>query len=75
LSFRRHRPDADIGLIVRTPGGAWLCNDDAPGRDFDPLVRIARPAPGRYLVWVATIEPARAEAIVQITPTEPARRR
>jgi hypothetical protein len=66
---------ADIGLIVRTPGGAWLCNDDAPGHDFDPLVRIARPAPGRYLVWVATIEPARAEALVRITPTEPARRR
>ena len=42
---------------------------------MDPTVRIARPAPGRYLVWVATIEPARAEALVRITPTEPARRR
>lgn len=66
---------ADTVLMVRTPGGAWICNDDGPGRGMDPTVRIAAPASGRYLVWVATVEPSRAEAVVQISPTEPARRR
>lgn len=73
--FSATSPDADTALIVHTPEGAWICNDDGPERGVDPIVRIERPAPGRYHVWVATVEPERAEAIVQITPTEPARRR
>ncbi len=68
-------PYADTALIVHTPDGTWICNDDDPQRGVDPVVRIDQPERDRYLVWVATIEAERAEAIVQITPTEPARQR
>jgi len=47
--------DADTTLVVRTPSGQWLCNDDTHG--LNPLVRLAKPAPGRYAVWVGTFTP------------------
>lgn len=47
---------ADLVLLLRTPGGAWLCSDDAAGTD--PGVQIATPEGGDYLVWVGTFAAA-----------------
>ena len=45
--------DGDTTLLVRTPSGQFVCNDDFPG-GLNPLVDIANPAAGGYDVWVGT---------------------
>ena len=42
----------DTTLVVRTPTGAFLCDDDGGG-NFNPLVQGAFP-PGSYQVWVGS---------------------
>ncbi|MCA9532441.1 MAG: hypothetical protein KC593_02135 [Myxococcales bacterium] len=42
----------DTTLVVRTPAGAFLCDDDGGG-NFNPLVQGAFP-PGSYQVWVGS---------------------
>ena len=44
--------DEDLVLVIRTPSGQVLCNDDADGRD--PAVGVEGPASGVYAVWVGT---------------------
>lgn len=46
--------DHDPILVVQTPGGEYLCNDDANSLLLDPVVRIDEPAAGRYNVWVGS---------------------
>jgi hypothetical protein len=50
--------DGDAILIVRTPDGKFICADDAGGSaNLNPLVVLANPAAGRYLVWVGRTNP------------------
>ncbi len=44
--------DRDLVLLVRTPGGAWFCSDDADG--LNPGVQIDAVERGAYHVWVGT---------------------
>ncbi|MCA9577986.1 MAG: hypothetical protein KC668_21275, partial [Myxococcales bacterium] len=48
----------DTTLVVRTPTGAFLCDDDGGG-ERNPLVQGAFP-PGAYQVWVGTYGPNQA---------------
>lgn len=57
----------DTALIVRTPDGQWLCNDDGNGAGFDPVLQIKRPQRGIYAIWVATVEDAPTEATVTVS--------
>ncbi len=44
----------DAALVVHTPDGRWLCNDDfAPGGYTDPSVEVLDPPEGVYTVWSA----------------------
>jgi hypothetical protein len=43
--------DADTTIIVRTPNGEWVCNDDGGGA-LNPLVSWEEPRSGRYQIWV-----------------------
>lgn len=62
--------DADTTLVVRAPSGQWLCNDDTHG--LNPLVRLAKPAPGRYAVWVGVFNPGQfPPAELRISEFEP----
>ncbi len=45
----------DLVLVVQTPGGEILCNDDADGSD--PAIGVERAASGTYAVWVGTYGP------------------
>ncbi len=48
--------NGDTSLIVGTPDGQFLCNDDAlRGDNENPLVLIKSPQPGQYSVWVGRI--------------------
>ena len=44
----------DTTLVIRTPSGKWLCNDDHA--DLYPSVLVGNPESGTYHVWVGTHE-------------------
>jgi hypothetical protein len=46
--------DGDTVLVVQTPDGKYLCNDDTNALLLDPTVEIQKPAQGRYNVWVGS---------------------
>lgn len=52
--------DGDATLLVRTPDGSFACADDANGfSNINPLVVIAKPVAGQYLVWVGRVDPSK----------------
>jgi hypothetical protein len=46
--------DYDPMLIVQTPDGEYLCNNDASVKVLDPTIHIERPAAGPYNIWVGS---------------------
>ena len=46
--------DSDSTLVVLTPDGKLVCNDNANEQLLDPVVEIKDPAPGKYRIWVGT---------------------
>lgn len=48
--------DADTTLVVRDPGGGWLCDDDGGEGRFNPGLRIENAASGRYEIWIGTLQ-------------------
>ena len=50
--------DADTVLIINTPDGSWLYNDDASG--LNPSIRVRNPSEGLYNIWVGTHSPSNA---------------
>lgn len=46
---------ADTTLIVRTPDGRYICDDDSAG-SLNPGVEIGNPQNGRYQIWVGTYQ-------------------
>lgn len=48
--------DADPVLVIETPDGEFLCNDDAGALVLDPLVTIDAPAEGSYNIYVGSAE-------------------
>lgn len=45
--------DLDVTLMVHTPGGAWVCDDDA-GDGLNARLSFDRPESGYYSIWVGT---------------------
>ncbi len=46
----------DTTLIIRTPDGRYLCNDDS-GYSFDPMLTLSNPQQGEYLIWIGSYWP------------------
>jgi hypothetical protein len=46
--------DGDPVLIVRTPDGKVLCNDNTHLALLDPTVTLMKPGAGRYDIWVGS---------------------
>jgi len=62
--------DADTTLVVRNPTGTWFCDDDTEG--FNPMVRLVKPAAGRYAIWVGTFSSGQfAAADLYISELDP----
>lgn len=59
--------DADTTLLVRTPGGEVLCNDDSDG--LNPGLSLTSPSSGQYEVFIGTFDPTGGfpEATLAIT--------
>lgn len=49
--------DNDTTLVVQTPDGDYLCNDDTSSLLLDPTVAITQPVTGTYNVWVGNSVP------------------
>lgn len=45
---------ADSTMVVQLPNGTFLCNDDFPGGNLNPLVDIPNAGPGVYNIYVGT---------------------
>lgn len=61
---------SDVTLAVRRPNGDWTCDDDSDGTN--PWVRLAKPASGRYAIWVGLVEGEDfAPATVLISEADP----
>jgi hypothetical protein len=57
----------DLTLMVLTPDGRYLCDDDT--RDLDPVVTIAPFVAGEYRLWVGTYDGEFTDASLRVTAT------
>ena len=46
--------DSDSTLVVLTPDGKLVCNDNANEQLLDPVLDIKDPVPGKYRIWVGS---------------------
>jgi len=63
--------DHDPVLVVETPDGSYLCNDDANDQLLDPVVQIDAPAAGEYKIWVGSYDEAQLIPGVLVLTTRP----
>lgn len=52
--FQADSSTADATLIINTPNGQWVCNDDANSETLNPLVNLSGYGAGRYDIWVGS---------------------
>lgn len=57
----------DTTLVVRTPSGQWLCEDDGGFNGMNPGMRIDNPQAGLYDIWVGTYGGGTAQATLRIS--------
>jgi hypothetical protein len=62
----RARAGEDTTLLVNTPGGQWLCDDDSGG-DLDPMVLISDPQSGRYDIWLGAYGDKMVQSTLEIS--------
>lgn len=58
---------SDTTLVVRTPSGEWLCQDDGGFNGLNPGMRIDNPQSGLYDIWVGTYNGGYAPATLSIS--------
>ncbi|MDQ1155598.1 hypothetical protein [Brevundimonas sp. SORGH_AS_0993] len=56
----------DTTLLINTPGGRWLCDDDSGG-DLDPKITVNSPESGRYDVWVGAYNKRMVQSTLSIS--------
>ena len=56
IFFEADQPGSDTVLIINTPSGNWICNDDARANTLNPMLRLSGQPPGQFDIWVATFE-------------------
>jgi len=54
LAFEVDQPGNDTVLIINTPSGDWVCNDDAHNDTLNPMVWLRGQPEGQFDIWVAT---------------------
>lgn len=57
---------ADTTLLINLPNGAWIANDDSAGT-LNPSIHFANPPAGQYDIWVGTVNPNNARAVLHVT--------
>lgn len=63
--------DSDPTLLVLTPDGRLLCNDDANEDLLDPVIEISEPVTGTYRIWVGSYAKGQLIPGVLVLTTNP----
>ncbi len=63
----------DTTLLINLPDGTWVADDDSGG-GLDPLIRVAKPATGRYDIYVGTYQKEIVAATLHISAGEAAKK-
>ena len=61
----------DPTLVVLTPDGQALCNDDANAQLLDPVVQISNPMTGTYRIWAGSYTEGNLLPGVLVLTTKP----
>lgn len=61
ISFNANNSSDDAVLIVNTPDGEWICNDDGPD-GYNPRLTLGSSSEGQFDIWVANYD---GEDIIQ----------
>lgn len=69
LYFYVESGGVDTTLMIHTPDGRWLCNDDFEG--LEPRVDVPNPTSGAYAIWVGTFGDAVRDATLMVTELAP----
>ena len=60
----------DTTILINTPNGSWVCDDDSYD-DGDPLVVIRNAPSGLYDIWVGTYGSSNGSATLFISEIDP----
>ena len=63
--------DHDPVLVIQTPDGEFLCNDDANAQLLDPVVQIDDLTSGRYSIWVGAADEGHLLPGILVLTTRP----
>ena len=64
--FKSDERFVDATLIVRLPGGSWVCDDDGSSL-LDPIAVVWNPPAGLYDVWVGTHSGVFGDGVLSLT--------
>ncbi len=53
--FEADKSGEDAVLVINTPSGQWLCNDDASSGTLNPLLLLGSQQEGQFDIWVASL--------------------
>jgi len=62
--------DGDTMLLVNTPSGDWVCDDDSHG-DLDPLISFSSAEDGLYDIWVGSYSDENHSATLYVSEINP----
>jgi len=65
LTFYATSP-ADTTLLINLPDGTWIADHNSGGT-LNPMIRLPHPRSGQYDIWVGTVSPETAPAVLHIT--------
>ena len=65
--------DSDSTLVVLTPDGKLVCNDNANEQLLDPVLDIKNPVPGKYRIWVGSAANRQRIPGILVLTTKPER--
>jgi hypothetical protein len=63
--------DGDPVLVVKTPDGKYVCNDNTNALLLDPTLTVDKPQPGAYSVWAGNHDPKQLVAGMLVITTRP----
>jgi hypothetical protein len=55
IRFEANNSSEDTVLLINTPDGGWICNDDAGSSTLNPAIRLNGQMEGQYDIWVASL--------------------
>jgi len=55
IFFKASTGGEDAVLIVNTPDGSWICNDDAHSSTLNPMVLLGGKTEGQFDIWIASL--------------------